>query len=255
MVDCGADDWRVVITWHRVIQFFTEIALCSVCPLPYTGKQSWTFMENTRVSNKIHHKDVPVDVILSLLMIGRVYLVGRYMVLHSKQFQDASTRTLAALNRIQVNFSFVMKSMLQQHPLSFITAFTLVFWVVTAWTFVQEEETVLLYSNAMWFIAITFMLNGYGDIVPYTHVGRIIAIIGAIVSSIMIAVISKKILLSQGQNNVNNFMEDSRLTRAHEDAAARVLQHTWHIHKCWTSGDNDNGHLRRYQRKFLRAIH
>lgn len=44
-------------------------------------------MENTRVSNKIHHKDVPVDVILSLLMIGRVYLVGRYMVLHSKQFQ------------------------------------------------------------------------------------------------------------------------------------------------------------------------
>ena len=91
-------------------------------------------------------------------MLGRVYLIGRFSVLHSKQFQDASTRTLAALNRIQVNFSFVMKTVLDQRPLEFLTIFTLIFWVVTAWIFAQcerigrEEEPAILYSNALWFI-------------------------------------------------------------------------------------------------------
>ncbi|VDM24992.1 unnamed protein product [Toxocara canis] len=181
-------------------------------------------------------------------------------------FQDASTRTLAALNRIQVNFSFVMKTVLDQEPIKFLTAFTLIFWVATAWTFVQcerygrEESPSIMYSNAMWFIAITFMLNGYGDIVPQTHCGRIIAIlvgvVGAIVSSILIAVISRKILLSQGQRNVNIFMDDSRLTREHKHAAACVLQHTWHIHKCLQSNDiNNDSTLREHQRKFLNSIH
>lgn len=51
-------------------------------------------------------------------------------------------------------------------------------------------------------------------------------------------------------------MDDSRLTTEYKNAAARVLQHTWHIYKCLSSnelsGDND---LRLYQRKFLRSIH
>uniref|UniRef100_A0A915AST1 Calmodulin-binding domain-containing protein n=1 Tax=Parascaris univalens TaxID=6257 RepID=A0A915AST1_PARUN len=266
MVDCGADDWRVVLSFDRISLFISEIVLCSICPLPGTGNLCWTFMESSRIHRHVTSKEVPLDVVLSLLMLGRVYLIGRFMVLHSKQFQDASTRTLAALNRIQVNFSFVMKTVLDQEPIRFLTAFTLIFWATTAWTFVQcerygrDESPSIMYSNAMWFIAITFMLNGYGDIVPQTHCGRIIAIlvgvVGAIVSSILIAVISRKILLSQGQRNVNNFMDDSRLTRQHKHAAACVLQHTWHIHKCLQNSDTINDcTLREHQRKFLKSIH
>ncbi|VDK46142.1 unnamed protein product [Cylicostephanus goldi] len=127
--------------------------------------------------------EVPFDVPLSILMLSRVYLLGRFMVLHSKQFQDASTRTLAALNRIQ--------TVLDQQPILFLTTFTVIFWIVTSWTFVQcerfgqtdQDVPSILYSNALWFIAITFMLNGYGDIVPKTHAGRIIAIfVGVVVS-------------------------------------------------------------------------
>ncbi|KAK0404540.1 hypothetical protein QR680_017498 [Steinernema hermaphroditum] len=271
LVDCGADDWRIVVTWSRIYQFLSEFVICSICPLPGTGELTWTFVEANRCAS--HHgshdnyseKKVPVDVLLSLLMILRVYLLGRFMVLHSKQFQDASTRTLAALNRIQVNFSFVMKTMLDQRPLLLLSVFTLFFWLATAWTFAQcerlgrdHETPSILYANALWFIAITFLLNGYGDIVPKTNCGRIIAIvvgiIGAIISSILIAVISKKILLSQGQRNVNHFMNDSRLTREQKEAAAKVLQQTWHIYKCQTNAV-PNRHLRYYQRKFLKAIH
>ncbi|KAK6759988.1 hypothetical protein RB195_021501 [Necator americanus] len=233
LVDCGADDWRVVVTTDRAIQFCTEFILCAVCPFPGTGSLHWSFIETTRNMQASHGrsfyvKEVPLDVPLSILMLSRVYLLGRFMVLHSKQFQDASTRTLAALNRIQVNFSFVLKTVLDQQPILFLTTFTIIFWIVTSWTFVQcerfgqadQDVPSILYSNALWFIAITFMLNGYGDIVPQTHAGRIIAIfvgvVGAIISSILIAVISRNILLSQGQRNVNNFMHDTMGFGSHQ---------------------------------------
>ncbi|KJH46937.1 Ion channel [Dictyocaulus viviparus] len=230
LVDCGADDWRVVVTIDRAIQFCTEFLLCAICPLPGTGSMYWSFIETARnmqssQGRSFYIKEVPIDVPLSILMLSRVYLFARFM--------DASTRTLAALNRIQVNFSFVLKTVLDQQPILFLTTFTIIFWIVTSWTFVQcerfgqadQDVPSILYSNALWFIAITFMLNGYGDIVPQTHAGRIIAIlvgvVGAIISSILIAVISRNILLSQGQRNVNNFMHDSKLTREHKNAAAK----------------------------------
>uniref|UniRef100_A0A0K0E1I3 CaMBD domain-containing protein n=1 Tax=Strongyloides stercoralis TaxID=6248 RepID=A0A0K0E1I3_STRER len=265
LLDCGADDWRVVVNTRRIIKFVIEFFICSICPYPGTGNIYWTFIEPQRYEDhKKFIKEVPIDVILSIMMLCRVYLIARFMVMHSKLFQDASTRTLAALNRIQVNFSFVMKTLLDQKPLLFLSIFTFCFWIIMAWTFAQverygrNESSEILYSNALWFIAITSMLNGYGDIVPKTNLGRVIAIFagicGAIISSILIAVISKKILLSQGQRNVNIFMNDSRLTQEHKNSAARVLQHTWHIYKCLRS-DGTDSQLRDHQRRFLNAIH
>lgn len=87
-MDCGADDWRVVLTWNRVAQFVTEFIVCSVGPLPWTGTTEWIFIEPSRFNEHVYTvKPVPVDVLLSLLMLGRVYLFGRFSVLHSKQFQ------------------------------------------------------------------------------------------------------------------------------------------------------------------------
>ncbi|GMT31499.1 hypothetical protein PFISCL1PPCAC_22796, partial [Pristionchus fissidentatus] len=240
LVDCGADDWRVVMTRLRWLRIAMEMIFCAVCPLPGTGHLKWSYIETNR---NVHHSSnhssfttekVPLDVLLSIVMLSRVYLVARFMVLHSKQFQDASTRTLAALNRIQVNFSFVVKTVLDEQPLVFLSIFTLIFWLASSWCFVlcerygraEKDVPSILYSNALWFIAITFMLNGYGDIVPATHAGRILAIfvgvVGAIVSSILIA----------------------------------VLQQTWQIHKCLRSGEpSSDAVLRLHQRRFLNAIH
>jgi hypothetical protein len=53
---------------------------------------------------------------------------------------------------------------------------------------------------------------------------------------------------------VNNFMIDSKLIWAHKNAAARVLQKTWHIYRCLQRPSSDHL-LRQHQRKFLAAIH
>uniref|UniRef100_A0A1I7WIT0 Secreted protein n=1 Tax=Heterorhabditis bacteriophora TaxID=37862 RepID=A0A1I7WIT0_HETBA len=48
LVDCGADDWRVVATTEKVLQFCTEFILCAICPLPGSGSMNWSFIETSR---------------------------------------------------------------------------------------------------------------------------------------------------------------------------------------------------------------
>lgn len=62
----------------------------------------WT----TKLANKnkaIGREIVPYDVALSLPMFLRLYLICRVMLLHSKLFTDASSRSIGALNRINFN--------------------------------------------------------------------------------------------------------------------------------------------------------
>ncbi|MFH4979856.1 hypothetical protein AB6A40_006565 [Gnathostoma spinigerum] len=103
------------------------------------------------------------------------------------------------------------------------------------------------------------MSIGYGDIVPNTYCGRMLSIttgiVGAGVSSALIAVISRKLELSRAEKHVNNFMADSKLTNQRKNAAASVLQQTWFIHKYKvSSAKGDDPRLRHHQRRFLHSI-
>uniref|UniRef100_A0A914VCT3 Calmodulin-binding domain-containing protein n=1 Tax=Plectus sambesii TaxID=2011161 RepID=A0A914VCT3_9BILA len=117
------------------------------------------------------------------------------------------------------------------------------------------------YLNSLWFVMVTFMSIGYGDIVPNTYCGRTLSIatgiVGAGVSSALIAVISRKLELSRAEKHVNNFMADSKLTNQRKNAAAAVLQQTWFIHKFKSAirrGKSEDLRLRHHQRRFLQAI-
>lgn len=191
------------------------------------------------------------------------------MVLHSKQFQDAATRSIAALNRITMDFRFVIKTMMSENPLHVLIVFTVSYWICMSWMFTQCERydgklaVEHYYLNSLWFVMVTFMSIGYGDIVPHTYCGRALSIatgiVGAGVSSALIAIISRKLELSRAEKHVNNFMADSKLANARKNTAAAVLQQTWFIHKykrgSGKRGKADDLRLRQHQRKFLQAIY
>ncbi|KRY31458.1 Small conductance calcium-activated potassium channel protein [Trichinella spiralis] len=213
----GADDWRVALTTGQIIQLATEIVICSVVPLPADIMIDWTVVKEDRLTTE--SVKAPLNAILSVLMVCRLYLLGRFMALRSKQFQDAATRSIAALNRITVDFAFILKSLMYENPIKVLLLFTGVLWLVMAWMFRQfnGNHDEYLYSNSIWFVIITFLSIGYGDVTPTTYCGRGVSIttgiIGAGVSSALIAVISRQMELTRAEKQVNNFMSESKLSR------------------------------------------
>ncbi|XP_011505136.1 PREDICTED: small conductance calcium-activated potassium channel protein [Ceratosolen solmsi marchali] len=263
MIDNCADDWRIAMTWQRISQISVELAICAVHPIPGEYYFLWT----TKLANKggdIGSKWVPYDVTLSLPMFLRLYLICRVMLLHSKLFTDASSRSIGALNRINFNTRFVLKTLMTICPGTVLLVFMVSLWIIASWTlrqcerFHDEEHANLL--NAMWLIAITFLSVGFGDIVPNTYCGRGIAVstgmMGAGCTALLVAVVSRKLELTRAEKHVHNFMMDTQLTKRLKNAAANVLRETWLIYKHTRLVKRVNpGRVRTHQRKFLLAIY
>ncbi|XP_046401105.1 small conductance calcium-activated potassium channel protein isoform X5 [Ischnura elegans] len=263
MIDNCADDWRIAMTWQRIAQIVLELAICAVHPIPGQYYFLWT----TKLANKggdIGSKWVPYDVTLSLPMFLRLYLICRVMLLHSKLFTDASSRSIGALNRINFNTRFVLKTLMTICPGTVLLVFMVSLWIIASWTLRQceryhdDEHANLL--NSMWLIAITFLCVGYGDIVPNTYCGRGITVtcgmMGAGCTALLVAVASRKLELTRAEKHVHNFMMDTQLTKRLKNAAANVLRETWLIYKHTKLVKRVNpGRVRTHQRKFLLAIY
>ncbi|CAD6221886.1 GSCOCG00005222001-RA-CDS [Cotesia congregata] len=263
MIDNCADDWRIAMTWQRISQITIELTICAIHPIPGEYYFLWT----TKLANKggdIGSQWVPYDVTLSLPMFLRLYLICRVMLLHSKLFTDASSRSIGALNRINFNTRFVLKTLMTICPGTVLLVFMVSLWIIASWTlrqcerFHDEEHANLL--NAMWLIAITFLSVGFGDIVPNTYCGRGIAVstgmMGAGCTALLVAVVSRKLELTRAEKHVHNFMMDTQLTKRLKNAAANVLRETWLIYKHTRLVKRVNpGRVRTHQRKFLLAIY
>ncbi|XP_066255364.1 small conductance calcium-activated potassium channel protein isoform X1 [Euwallacea similis] len=264
MIDNCADDWRIAMTWQRICQISMELIICAVHPIPGHYRFVWTTRLANRQNGGMGSKCVPYDVPLSLPMFLRLYLICRVMLLHSKLFTDASSRSIGALNRINFNTRFVLKTLMTICPGTVLLVFMVSLWIIASWTlrqcerFHDEEHANLL--NAMWLIAITFLSVGFGDIVPNTYCGRGIAvstgIMGAGCTALLVAVVSRKLELTRAEKHVHNFMMDTQLTKRLKNAAANVLRETWLIYKHTRLVKRVNpGRVRTHQRKFLLAIY
>nr|KAG5711515.1 hypothetical protein BaRGS_025942 [Batillaria attramentaria] len=261
-VDNCVEDWRIAISWRRMIQLFVEILVCAIHPIPGEFTFSWTVTlaeDKRRVT-----EEVSVDVLLSIPMFLRLYLICRVMLLHSRLFTDASSRSIGALNRIHFDTKFVLKTLMTICPGTVLLVCMLSLWIIAAWLLRacerHHDENHANILNSLWMIAITFLSIGYGDIVPNTYCGRGIAIavgtMGAGVTALVVAVIARKLELSRAEKHVHNFMMDTQLTKRLKNAAANVLRETWLIYKYTKLVKKVNASkVRSHQRKFLQAIH
>ncbi|KAI1301912.1 Small conductance calcium-activated potassium channel protein [Halotydeus destructor] len=263
MIDNCADDWRIAMTLQRIGLIMMELVICAVHPVPGEYYFTWT----TKLANhggRIESTEVPIDVTLSLPMFFRLYLICRVMLLHSKLFTDASSRSIGALNRINFNTRFVLKTLMTICPGTVLMVFMVSLWIIGSWTmrlcerYHDEEHANLL--NTMWLTAITFLSVGYGDIVPNTYCGRGIAVttglMGAGCTALVVAVIARKLELTRAEKHVHNFMMDTQLTKRLKNAAANVLRETWLIYKNTRLVKRVSpSKVRSHQRKFLLAIY
>ncbi|XP_078618291.1 small conductance calcium-activated potassium channel protein 2-like isoform X1 [Branchiostoma floridae x Branchiostoma japonicum] len=262
MVDNGADDWRIAMTFERVFFIALELVVCAIHPIPGVWMFTWT--ARMAFSGAVSTKEADVDILLSIPMFLRLYLIARVMLLHSKLFTDASSRSIGALNRINFNTRFVLKTLMTICPGTVLLVFTVTLWIIAAWTttacerYHDQSDLNSNFLNAMWLVAITFLTVGYGDMVPNTYCGRGIALItgimGAGCTALVVAVIARKLELTRAEKHVHNFMMDTQLTKRIKNAAANVLRETWLIYK-YRKLDRNHAKIRTHQRKFLQAIH
>ncbi|KAG9510952.1 Small conductance calcium-activated potassium channel protein, partial [Fragariocoptes setiger] len=132
MIDNCADDWRIAMTMKRIGQIMLELGICLVHPIPCELYFTWT----TRLNNhggRLVSTRVPMDVVLSLPMFLRLYLICRVMLLHSKLFTDASSRSIGALNRISFDTRFVLKTLMTICPGTVLMVFMVSLWIIASW--------------------------------------------------------------------------------------------------------------------------
>lgn len=132
MIDNCADDWRIAMTLKRMGQILLELIICCIHPIPFEIYFTWT----TRLNNhggRLVSTQVPLDVVLSLPMFFRLYLICRVMLLHSKLFTDASSRSIGALNRISFDTRFVLKTLMTICPGTVLMVFMVSIWMIASW--------------------------------------------------------------------------------------------------------------------------
>ncbi|XP_006509869.2 small conductance calcium-activated potassium channel protein 1 isoform X1 [Mus musculus] len=227
LVDNGADDWRIAMTWERVSLISLELVVCAIHPVP--GHYRFTWTARLAFSLVPSAAEADLDVLLSIPMFLRLYLLARVMLLHSRIFTDASSRSIGALNRVTFNTRFVTKTLMTICPGTVLLVFSVSSWIVAAWTvrvcerYHDKQEVTSNFLGAMWLISITFLSIGYGDMVPHTYCGKGVCLL----TGIMV-----------------------------KNAAANVLRETWLIYKHTRLVKKpDQGRVRKHQRKFLQAIH
>nr|XP_015221277.1 PREDICTED: small conductance calcium-activated potassium channel protein 1 isoform X2 [Lepisosteus oculatus] len=267
MVDNGADDWRIAMTYERIFFIMLELLVCAIHPIPGQYVFTWTARLAFTYTPSVANADV--DIILSIPMFLRLYLIGRVMLLHSKLFTDASSRSIGALNKINFNTRFVMKTLMTICPGTVLLVFSISSWIIAAWTvrvcerdtmYHDKQEVTSNFLGAMWLISITFLSIGYGDMVPHTYCGKgvclLTGIMGAGCTALVVAVVARKLELTKAEKHVHNFMMDTQLCKRVKNTAANVLRETWLIYKHTKLVKKiDHARVRKHQRKFLQAIH
>uniref|UniRef100_A0A673AV04 Potassium intermediate/small conductance calcium-activated channel, subfamily N, member 4 n=1 Tax=Sphaeramia orbicularis TaxID=375764 RepID=A0A673AV04_9TELE len=171
----------------------------------------------------IHHGPVLVnmELLLSVLMFLRFYLVHRAILLHSKVLLSASYRSIGSLNNINFTFRFVLKVLMNKYPGRTLLAIILSFWLVSSWMLTRCERQTTAPANhmstALWLIVITFLTVGYGDVAPKTSCGKMVClftgVMGVACTAMLVAVVTKKLDLNKGEKHVHFFMLDIQISK------------------------------------------
>ncbi|XP_035480784.2 intermediate conductance calcium-activated potassium channel protein 4 isoform X3 [Scophthalmus maximus] len=223
-------DWRIALTSHRVLVITLELLVCSIHPIGTYWKVGLHVNSSSSaplcVSN--HHNGALLDMelLLSVLMFLRLYLV-----------------------------------LMNKHPARTLLVFILFFWLTASWMLTlcerQTQASTGHMDTSLWLIAITFLTVGYGDVAPTTSCGKAVClftgVMGVACTAMLVAVVTKKLVLNKGEKHVHFFMLDIQISKRIRHAAANVLRECWLLHRTNLTKGNRGEH-RRHQRCLLEAI-
>lgn len=127
-------DWHLVLSPRWLLKLCLELVLCAVQPLPFCTSNviiKWDVLATPK--NPEPFRFTPLDVFLTLPMLCRLYLIFRVIVAYSRHTAKASSHSISALNRINVDARFILKTTAIVYPGTLLLGFIAVFWITASW--------------------------------------------------------------------------------------------------------------------------
>ncbi|CAN9513985.1 unnamed protein product [Ophioblennius macclurei] len=267
IIDHNQVDWRIAMTSHRILVITLELLVCVIHPVGSYWEVGLHVNSSSSASTPLCFSNQEgealqgMELLLSVLMFLRLYLVHRAILLHSKVLLSASYRSIGSLNNINFTFRFVLKVLMNKHPARTLLVFILFFWLTASWMLTlcerQTPASTGYMDTALWLIAITFLTVGYGDVAPNTSCGKAVClftgVMGVACTAMLVAIVTEKLALNKGEKHVHFFMLDIQISKRIRHAAANVLRECWLLHRTNLTKGNRGEH-RRHQRCLLEAI-
>ena len=259
MTDNSWEDWRLAMNFPwTYLKIFLELVICAVHPIPGN-----ILMPSYGVTGTYHL--VSIDSVLSILMLLRLYIVGKFTVVHSHLLTDTSTQSLGALNKVRINTVFVFKALMSTMPGTMLVGLMLATLVIDSWalrtceTYYDLNSTESNYFNSMWLVAISFLTIGYGDFVPATYCGRFVSVItglmGVGTTALLVAVLASKLEQTRPEKYVHNFVSRIKLDKIRKNAASDVIKRALTLWQMKRQGSMDANRRTRVYGKLLQAIY
>ncbi|XP_071092036.1 small conductance calcium-activated potassium channel protein-like [Haliotis cracherodii] len=241
MARAGFSDWRLAMTGTKWIKLIFELFVCMIHPLPFLDIPIQT-VSVAGQGNTLKTSTIPVNAILTILMFLRLYLFGRFIVVHSKLFLDTSVQSLGALSRVKINAQFVFRALMSTMPGVVLTTVMFGMFIINSWNLrVCEmytnpmEDDLASFPQAMWLTAVTFLTVGYGDLFPHSYCGRLIAgwtgLMGVGIMALSVAVLAKNLEQSRSEKYVHTFVQQIALDKKRKHAAANIIKQMIRIYK------------------------
>lgn len=258
MTDNSWEDWRLAMNFPwTYLKIILELVVCALHPLPGNILiPSYGVNGTTRM--------VPLDSILSILMLLRLYIIGKFMVVHSHLLTDTSTQSLGALNKVRINTVFVFKALMSTMPGTMLISIMLATLIIDSWAlrtcevYYEAGAKESNYFNSMWLVAISFLTIGYGDFVPSTYCGRFVAVVtglmGVGTTALIVAVLASKLEQTRPEKYVHNFVSRVKLDKIRKNAASDVIKYAlqlWRMKRIGSINANQRTHV---YGKLLQAI-
>ncbi len=132
MLEHSIEDWLITMNFQRTFRILTEVVICLIHPIPGQFYFTWTVTPINNDENVV--ANVPVDLVLSLPMFLRLYLVCRSMLLHSNIFSNASSRSIGALNKVKFDAAYIIKTLMTIYPGTVLLVVHIVLFSSLSWT-------------------------------------------------------------------------------------------------------------------------
>ena len=259
MTDNSWEDWRLAMNFPwTYLKILLELVVCALHPLPGN-----ILIPAYGVDGTYHM--VSMDSILSILMLLRLYIVGKFMVVHSHLLTDTSTQSLGALNKVRINTVFVFKALMSTMPGTMLVGIMLATLVIDSWAlrtcevYYNKNSIESSYFNSVWVIAVTFLTIGYGDFVPATFCGRFVSVVtglmGVATTALLVAVLASKLEQTRPEKYVHNFVSRVKLDKIRKNAASDVIKHSLDLWRMKRKGSINADRRTHVYGKLLQAIY